>query len=89
MTRLRRPNPNRKQLLYFAKDDLYEGFFAAIRITWFTTAGVRSVSELVVRSSDLEAQVQFPQIIKEALTSGADVSIVSFAESQDFGLKTV
>lgn len=89
MTRLRRPNPNRKQLLYFAKDELHEGFFAAIRITWFSMAGVSSVSELVVRSSDLEALVQFPQIIKEALTSGADVSIVSFAESQDFGLKTV
>lgn len=87
MTKLRRPNPNRKQLLYFAKDELHEGFFAAIRITWYSAAELRSVSEMVVRSSDSEAMIQFPQIIKEALASGADVSIVSFAESQDFGLK--
>lgn len=88
MTKLHRPNPNRKQLLYFAKDDLHEGCFAAIRITWYTSTGVHAVSESVVRSTDIEALAQFPHIIKEALTSGADVSIVSFAESQDFGLQT-
>lgn len=88
MAKLRRPNPNRKQLLYFAKDDLHEGCFAAIRITWFTSTGVRAVSESVVRSTDIEALAQFPHIIKEALNNGADVSIVSFAESQDFGLQT-
>ncbi len=88
MTKLHKPNPNRKQLLYLAKDDLHEGCFAAIRITWFSSAGVCAVSESVVRSTDTEALAQLPYTIKEALTNGADVSIVSFAESHDFGLQT-
>jgi|TARA_R100000482_G_scaffold118578_1_gene62722 hypothetical protein len=89
MAKLHRPSPNRKQLLYFAKDQMIEGYFAAIRITWFSTVGACSVSELVVRSNDIDAISQFPQVIKEALASGADVSIVSFAESQNFGLMRI
>lgn len=86
MKKLHKPNPNRKQLLYFAKDELHEDYFAAIRITWFSIKGACAVSELLIKANDIAAISEFPYVIKEALCSGADVSIVSHLTSESLGI---
>ena len=87
MSRLRKPNPNRKQLLFFTKDQLKENYFAVIRITWFAAGQICAVNEAVVYQDDLEAVAEFSGIVGEALRSGADVSIVCIASSADVGLE--
>lgn len=86
MSRLRKPNPNRKQLLFFTQDQLEENYFAVIRVTWFAAGEICAVSEAVVYQSDLEAVAEFSGIVGQALRSGADVSIVCIASSEDVGL---
>ena len=86
MSRLRKPNPNRKQLLFFTKDQLKDNYFAVIRITWFAAGQICAVNEAVVYQDDLEAVAEFSGIVGEALRGGADVSIVCIASSEDVGL---
>tara|TARA_R100001509_G_scaffold78693_2_gene44106 strand:- start:2462 stop:2731 length:270 start_codon:yes stop_codon:yes gene_type:complete len=87
MSRLRRPNPNRKQLLFFTQDQLKENYFAVVRITWFAAGQICAITESVVYQSDLEAVAEFSGIIGEALRGGADVSVVCIASSKDVGLE--
>ncbi len=87
MSRLRRPNPNRKQLLFFTQDLLKENYFAVVRITWFAAGQICAVSESVVYQSDLEAVAEFSGIVGEALRSGADVSVVCIAKAEQVGLE--
>ena len=86
MSRLRKPNPNRKQLLFFTKDQLKDNYFAVLRITWFAAGQICAVNEAVVYQDDLEAVAEFSGIVGEALRGGADVSIVCIASSEDVGL---
>ncbi len=87
MSRLHRPNPNRKQLLFFTKDQLKDNYFAVIRITWFAAGQICAVNEAVVYQDDLEAVAEFSGIVGEALRGGADVSVVCIASSEDVGLE--
>ena len=87
MSRLRKPNPNRKQLLFFTKDQLADNYFAVVRITWFAAGQICAVNEAVVYQDDLEAVAEFSGIVGEALRGGADVSIVCIANSEDVGLE--
>jgi len=86
MSRLRRPNPNRKQLLFFSQDQLKENYFAVVRITWFAAGQICAVNEAVVYEDDLVAIAEFSGIVGEALRGGADVSVVCVANSEDVGL---
>tara|TARA_Y100000004_G_C8850298_1_gene384431 strand:- start:206 stop:475 length:270 start_codon:yes stop_codon:yes gene_type:complete len=86
MTKLHKPSPGRKQLLYFVKDQLQDEFFAIVRFTWFSADGAHQVTESPVYANDLEAVSEFPFIIKEALQAGADVSILSLVGSADLGI---
>jgi hypothetical protein len=87
MSRLRKPNPNRKQLLFFTQDQLKENYFAVVRITWFAAGQICAVNEAVVYQDDLEAVAEFSGIVGEALRGGADVSVVCIASSEDVGLE--
>tara|TARA_R100001510_G_C7539584_1_gene127723 strand:- start:47 stop:316 length:270 start_codon:yes stop_codon:yes gene_type:complete len=87
MSKLRKPNPNRKQLLYFAQDELKENYFAVVRITWFASGQICAVNEAVVYQDDLTAIAEFSGIVGEALRGGADVSVVCIASSEDVGLE--
>ena len=86
MSRLRKPNPNRKQLLFFSQDELKHNYFAVVRITWFAAGRICAVNEAVVYEDDLVAVAEFSGIVSEALRGGADVSIVCVASSEDVGL---
>tara|TARA_R100001163_G_C5056182_1_gene192591 strand:+ start:146 stop:415 length:270 start_codon:yes stop_codon:yes gene_type:complete len=87
MSRLRKPNPNRKQLLFFSKDQLKDNCFAVVRITWFAAGQICAVNEAVVYQDNLEAVAEFSEIVGEALQGGADVSVVCIASSEDVGLE--
>jgi len=87
MSRLRRPNPNRKQLLYFAQDELKQNYFAVVRITWFAAGKICAVNEAVVYQDDSVAVAEFSGIVSQALQGGADVSVVCIASSEDVGLE--
>ena len=87
MSRLRKPNPNRKQLLFFTQDELKNNYFAVVRITWFAAGQICTVNEVVVYEDDLEAIVEFSSIVTEALSGGADVSVVCVASLEDVGLE--
>ena len=88
MSRLRKPNPNRKQLLFFTQDQLKANYFAVVRITWFAAGQVCAVSESVVYQGDLETVAEFSGIVGEALRSGADVSVVCIAKAEEVGLES-
>ena len=87
MIRLRKPNSNRKQLMFFAQDELKANYFAVVRITWFAAGQICAVNEAVVYEDDLEAVAEFSGIVGEALRGGADVSVVCIASSEDVGLE--
>jgi len=87
MSKLHKSNPNRKQLLFFDKNQLKEDCFAVIRITWFAAGRICSVHEAVVNKNDHIAVAEFSGIVGEALRGGADVSIICIACSEDVGLR--
>ena len=87
MSRLRKPNPNRKQLLFFTQDLLKDNYFAVIRVTWFASGQVCAVSEAVVYQDDFEAVAELSGIVGEALRGGADVSVVCIAKAEEVGLE--
>ena len=87
MSRLHKPNPNRKQLLFFTQDELKENYFAVVRITWFAADRICAVKETVVYEDDLIAIAEVEGMVRGALRSGADVSIVCIAEAADIGLE--
>ena len=86
MSKLRKPNPNRKQLLFFSQDELKHNYFAVVRITWFAAGRICAVNEAVVYEDDVVAVAEFSGIVGEALRGGADVSVVCIASSEDVGL---
>ena len=45
LDRVRKPQPPRKQLLFFAQEDLQNEVFAVIRISWFKGGNVCAVTE--------------------------------------------
>ena len=87
MSRLRKPNPNRKQLLYFVQDLLKDDFFAVVRITWFAAGKICGVNELVVLRNDELAIAEFTGLVGEALRGGADVSVTCIAKAEEVGLE--
>ena len=87
MSRLRKPNPNRKQLLYFVQDLLKDDFFAVVRITWFAAGKICSVNEVVVLRDDELAIAEFTGLVGEALRGGADVSVTCIAKAEEVGLE--
>lgn len=87
MSRLRKPNPNRKQILFFAQDELKTNYFAVVRITWFAAGRICAVNEAVVYQDDLEAVAEFSGIVEGALGGGADVSAVCIASCEEVGLE--
>ena len=87
LSKVRKPEPPRKQIVYFAQEELQNEYYAVIRITWFAAGEICAISESVVYQSDLETVAEFSGIVGEALRGGADVSVVCVASSADVGLE--
>ena len=84
---LRKPEPPRKQLLFFANEELANEYFAVIRLTWFDQGKVRSVSESHIHLYDLDARAKFHSTVKAALRAGADVSALCIAPATELGIE--
>ena len=84
---LRKPEPPRKQLLFFANEELANEYFAVIRLTWFDQGKVRSVSESHIHLYDLDARAEFHSTVKAALRAGADVSALCIAPATELGIE--
>ena len=84
---LRKPEPPRKQVLFFAREELANEYFAVIRLTWFAEGKVRSVSESHIHLYDLDARAEFHSTVKAALRAGADVSALSIAAADELGIE--
>ena len=86
MDKLRKPRPPRKQLVFFAKDQLIgDGAYAVIRTTWFDGTQVVNVTEASVNYYKDDIPV-LKTVVREAIAAGADVSILSIDEASAFGI---
>ena len=74
-------------MLFFAKEELTNEYFAVIRLTWFDHGKVRSVSESHIHLYDLDAKAEFHSTVKAALRAGADVSALCIAPATELGIE--
>ena len=86
MSRLRKPNPNRKQLLFFTKDQLKNNYFAVIRITWYLHDKISGVSETSIGLYDQDVIAEFSDLVGNALRAGCDVSVACIDDPQHLGI---
>ena len=87
LDRVRKPQPPRKQLLFFAQEDLQNEVFAVIRISWFKGGNVCAVTESKISKYDDEVIAEFSGIVGEALRAGADVSAMSVVSAEELGIE--
>ena len=87
LDRLHKPNPPRKQLLFFAQEELSNEYFAVIRATWFERGKICAVTESHIHTYDDAVIAEFTGIVGEALRMGADVSALSIATGEELGIE--
>jgi len=85
--KLRKPHPPRKQLLFFAQEQLSNEYFAVVRATWFSGNKVCAVTEAQIHSYDENAVAEFTGIVGTALRAGADVSALCIAPAEELGIE--
>ena len=85
--RLQKPNPPRKQLLFFSQEELHNEYFAVIRTTWFEQGKICAVTESHIHIYDGAVIAEFTGIVGEALRMGADVSALSIATAEELGIE--
>ena len=87
LDKLQKPKPPRKQVLYFAQDELNSQYFAVVRLTWFCDGKVCGISEMALHNYDVNVMEQLISVVHEALYEGADVSALCIAPADELGLE--
>ena len=87
LDKLHRPRPPRKQVLYFAQDDLQSQDFAVVRVTWFCDGKLCGVTEMAFHNYDVNVIEQLTVAVGTALRDGADVSTLCIAPADELGLE--
>ena len=87
LNRVRKPQPPRKQLLFYVQEDLQNEVFAVIRISWFKAGSVCAVTESKISKYDDDVIAEFSGIVGEALRAGADVSAMSVVTAEELGIE--
>lgn len=87
LDKLQKPKPPRKQVLYFAQDELNSQYFAVVRLTWFCDGKVCGISEMALHNYDVNVIEQLTAVVGEALSEGADVSTLCIAPAKELGLE--
>ena len=87
LDKLQRPRPPRKQMLYFAQDELKSQYFAVIRFTWSCDGKLCGVTEMALHNYDVNVIEQLTAAAGTALRDGADVSTLCIAPADELGLK--
>ena len=87
LNRLQRPRPPRRQVLYFAQDDLNSQYFAVVRFTWFCDGKLCGVTEMALHNYDVNVIEQLTVAVGAALRDGLDVSTLCIAPADELGLE--
>ena len=88
LDKLRKPHPPRKQLLFFAQEQLTNEYFAVVRATWFSGGKACGVTETQIHIYDEDAGAEFTGIVGTALRAGADVSALCIAPAEELGIES-
>jgi len=88
LDKLRKPHPPRKQLLFFAQEQLSNEYFAVVRATWFSGGKACGVTETQIHIYDEDAVAEFTGIVGTALRAGADVSALCIAPAEELGIES-
>ena len=88
LDKLRKPHPPRKQLLFFAQEQLTNEYFAVVRATWFSGGKPCGVTETQIHIYDEDAVAEFTGIVGTALRAGADVSALCIAPAEELGIES-
>jgi len=87
LDKLQKPKPPRKQVLYFAQDELNSRYFAVVRFTWFCDGKLSGVTEMAFHNYDVNVIEQLTVAVGTALRDGADVSTLCIAPAEELGLE--
>ena len=87
LDKLQKPKPPRKQVLYFAQDELNSQYFAVVRFSWFCNGKLCGVTEMAFHNYDVNVIEQLTVAVGAALRDGADVSTLCIAPADELGLE--
>lgn len=77
----------RKQVLHCTQTSLPPDIFAILRLTWFRRGKQYSVEEMSIEQAEEGIEEALLMLTKEALKSGADVSILCCCSPEDLGIE--
>ena len=80
-------NKPRKQQLVAVKGQMKPHIFAVIRLSWYRNGRLYTVEEMNVENGTDETPEAVIMLIKEALKSGADVTMQTACKPQDLGIE--
>lgn len=75
------------RLLFFSKQDLQQGVYAVIRITWYCENAICAVSETRISTHDEDVIAEFTDLVGNALRAGCDVSVVCIDDPEHLGIR--
>ena len=77
----------RKQLLTCVKATLSPEIFAIMRLTWYRNGKQTSVEEMAIEHAEEGIEEALLMLVKEALKSGADISILASCSPEELGIE--
>ena len=80
-------NKPRRQQLVAVKGKMKPHIFAVIRLSWYRNGRLYTVEEMNVENGTDETPEAVIMLIKEALKSGADVTMQTACKPQDLGIE--
>jgi hypothetical protein len=80
-------NKPRRQQLVAVKGQMKPHIFAVIRLSWYRNGRLYTVEEMNVENGTDETPEAVIMLIKEALKSGADVTMQTACKPQDLGIE--
>ena len=79
-------NKPRKQQLCITTKPLIEPAFAVIRVSWYSCGKEDSVDEVQLEDGIDNVEAVLETLIRNALQAGADVSVMTTAKPEQFGV---
>ena len=77
----------RKQSLTCVKATLSSEIFAIMRLTWYRNGRPFSVEEMSIKHAEEGIEEALLMLVKEALKSGADISMLASCSPQELGIE--
>ena len=80
-------NTPRKQQLSYSQRVMEPGVLAVVRLTWYLDEMPEDVTEFQIIDRTQRSYDQFVSSVTTAIQQGADVSIMSDCDPEEFGLE--